>query len=248
MNILGMIDSQHDAAATADLYDDLWNDLREEDFAAYKSRLRKILPSSVYSGKICLDGGCGQGAISSMMSEKAKRLYSVDISRKALEITRKRLANPSNVVLKRASLLELPFENDYFDAVVSNGVIHHTTNPVKALSELERVLKRKKTIILGIYGKTGLIRYIIEAASFILKRVPYRIVKWVLEKAGFSPLSRYYVLDYIYVPIRKRFSIREITSMMKGFSCMEIKSDYPEGMINRIIYGTNYFYITAKKR
>jgi ubiquinone/menaquinone biosynthesis C-methylase UbiE len=237
--------------STANLYDDLWNDLTEDDFRTYRSRFGKIITPSLYSGKVCLDGGCGQGAISSIMSQKAKKLYSVDIGKRALEVTRKRISrisNHSDVVMKKASLLNLPFEDNKFDVVVSNGVIHHTTDPAKAFSELERVLKSNGTLVLGLYGKTGLLRYAIEITSFIFKRVPYKIIKYLMKRAGFTPLFRYYVLDYIYVPMRKRFSLKEITCMMGNFSDITVKSDYPEGRINKLIYGTNYFYITGKKR
>ncbi len=233
---------------TADLYDDLWNDLREDDFIKYKSRLKKILPEQLYRGKECLDAGCGQGAVSSIISEKAKKLCSVDIGSKAIEITGKRISHPERVVLIRSSLLKLPFPGSSFDFVVSNGVVHHTDDPAKALSELKRVLRPGGTLMLGLYGKTGLLRYAIEMTSMLLKWVPYRIVKRMLLMLGFGPLMRYYILDYIYVPVRKRFSINEVKSMMTGFSDFRVMSDYPSGKLGRIVYGTNYFYISAKKQ
>lgn len=233
---------------TADLYDGLWDDLRDDDFFKYRSRLRKILPESLYRRKECLDAGCGQGAVSSIISEKADKLCSVDIGRKAVKITGKRISHPEKVVLMRASLLKLPFPDSSFDFVVSNGVVHHTDDPAKALSELKRVLKPEGTLMLGLYGKTGLLRHAIEMTSMLLKWVPYRIVKKVLLMLGFSPLMRYYILDYIYVPIRKRFSIKEIKSMMEEFSDFKVMSDYPSGKLGKIVYGTNYFYISAKKQ
>ncbi|MBU0535330.1 MAG: class I SAM-dependent methyltransferase [Nanoarchaeota archaeon] len=230
---------------TADLYDDLWNDLTKKDFLKYKLRLRKTIPESGYTGKICLDAGCGQGAITSIMSEKAKEVYSVDIGKKALESARKNVKK--RVIFKKSSLLNLPFPDNKFEFVVSNGVIHHTDNPAKALNELKRVLMPEGTLLLGLYGKTGILRYVIEITSILLKWVPYRIIKKILVILGFNPLMRYYILDYIYVPVRKRFSIKKIKSMMDGFSDLRVTSDYPKGRLNRIIYGTNYFYITARK-
>ena len=141
----------------------------------------------------------------------------------------------------------LNFEDNKFEFVVSNGVIHHTSDPAKAFRELERVLKPRGTLFLGLYGKKGLLRYATELTSLLLKRVPYKIIKNILVKLKFSPLKRYYILDYIYVPIRKRFSEKEIKSLMNNFSDIELISDYPKGKINKFIYGTNYFYIIGKK-
>ena len=232
---------------TADLYDDLWADIGEKEFKRYRKRLTTILPEHFYTEKICLDAGCGQGAISSIISEKAKKLYSIDIGEKALESTKKNILNTNNVVFKKASLLNIPFEDNSFDFIVSNGVIHHTPNPKRALDELRRVLKPEGELLLGIYGKKGILRHFIELTRVLLKWIPYKNLKKTLIRLGFNPLTRYYLLDYIYVPIRKRISIKEMKNMMDNFSEFRITSDYPKGKINKFIYGTNYYYISAKK-
>ncbi len=232
---------------TAKLYDDLWSDLNHADFEEYTSRLRRILPEELYAGKCCLDAGCGQGAISAILSTSARKLCSVDIGERAIEITRRRLPVSScDVNVQKASLLALPFPDAFFDLVVSNGVIHHTTDPRLALRELVRVLKPGGTIILGLYGKTGLLRYIIEFGSVTLRWIPYRIMKNMLVLLGTRALLRYYLLDYIYVPIRKRFRVGEAKRMLEDFSDIQIRSDYPKGRMNWI-YGRNYFYVIAKK-
>lgn len=232
---------------TANLYDDLWADIGEKEFKRYRKRLITILPEHFYAGKICLDAGCGQGAISSIISKKSKKLHSIDIGEKALESAKKNVSNIDNVIFEKASLLNLPFENNTFDFVVSNGVIHHTPDPKRALGELSRVLKSEGELLLGIYGKKGMLRHAIELTRTLLKWIPYKTLKKTLKVLGFNPLQRYYLLDYIYVPIRKRISIKEIKDMMHNFSEFKVTSDYPRGFINKLIYGTNYYYISAKK-
>jgi ubiquinone/menaquinone biosynthesis C-methylase UbiE len=235
-------------ASTANLYDDLWADFREEDFSKYKKRLRKIVTEDLYKDKVCLDAGCGQGAISSIISEKAKKLYSVDIGTQALEETKKRLNNKERVVLEKTSLLNLPFRDNSFDFIISNGVIHHTEDQRRALQELERVLKPGGEILLGLYGKKGLLKHFIEGGSKVLRNIPYKSLKTFFEKLGLNPLIRYYLLDYIYVPVRKRYSTEDLRKMSVNLRNFKELSDYPKGKINKIIYGTNYLYLIAKKQ
>src|SRR3990172_9095253 len=52
----------------------------------------------------------------------------------------------------KASVFNIPLDDDYFDIVISSGVIHHTENPEKAFAELVRVLKPKGYLILYVYN------------------------------------------------------------------------------------------------
>ena len=52
-------------------------------------------------------------------------------------------------IFKVTDLYQLPFEENYFDIVVSSDVIEHVLKPRKMLSEIKRVGKKNSFIIIG---------------------------------------------------------------------------------------------------
>jgi ubiquinone/menaquinone biosynthesis C-methylase UbiE len=50
----------------------------------------------------------------------------------------------------------LPFEDNSFDLVYSNGVIHHTPNTANAVSEIYRVLRPGGRVIVMVYAENSL--------------------------------------------------------------------------------------------
>lgn len=99
------------------------------------------------SGKI-LDVGTGPGYLP---LEIAKRTTDIEITGIDLSPTMVKIATKNaksmrlsqKVKFKVANASSLPFENEYFDFVVSTVSFHHWLQPVKCLKEIHRVLKEK---------------------------------------------------------------------------------------------------------
>ena len=60
-----------------------------------------------------------------------------------------------NVYLLKMNIFKLFFEKNFFDIVISTGVLHHTHNSELAFKKLVEVLKVKGIIIIGLYHKYG---------------------------------------------------------------------------------------------
>jgi ubiquinone/menaquinone biosynthesis C-methylase UbiE len=60
-----------------------------------------------------------------------------------------------NVTLQEASAETLPFPNESFDVVISNGVFNLIPNKTKALGEVFRVLKPKGRLMIADQVLTG---------------------------------------------------------------------------------------------
>ncbi|HEY2741434.1 MAG TPA: class I SAM-dependent methyltransferase [Gaiellaceae bacterium] len=121
----------------------LWEDLRP-CAAAYVSACRlKVLEFLPQSGERILDAGSGPIQYPEYLEYSrgfAKRVC-VDLSQHALDEARQKLGDRGDYV--RASLLELPFPADHFDAAVSLHTIYHVDQDHQetAVRELVRVLK-----------------------------------------------------------------------------------------------------------
>ncbi len=97
-------------------------------------------------GMSVLDCGCGPGTITQGIAEIVApgRVVGCDlepgmVARATAEAEGKGLDNLSFQV---GNILDLPFEDNTFDAVMSCAVTEHLSEPVKAMSELGRVAKQ----------------------------------------------------------------------------------------------------------
>ncbi len=95
-----------------------------------------------------LDFGCGEGKMVYAFRKLGYRAFGADVAAPSREveslIEAEGLSEPGEQPLKviQAENYEIPFNNEYFDFVVSWDVMEHVQHHVGALSEINRVLKR----------------------------------------------------------------------------------------------------------
>ena len=136
---------QADAADAEAVYGDarLWEDLRPCAAEYVTACRRKVLQFLPGSGDRILDAGSGPIQYPEYLeySQGFSKRVCVDLSQHALDEARKKLGDHGEYV--RASLLELPFPADSFDAAVSLHTIYHidSSRQEDAVRELLRVLK-----------------------------------------------------------------------------------------------------------
>jgi SAM-dependent methyltransferase len=109
-------------------------------------------------GSAVLEAGCGVGAQTVTLARRSPdaRFTSVDVSADSIAEARRRVqrAGLTNVELRQADILDLPFESESFDHVFVCFVLEHLARPVEALMALNRVLRPggTMTVIEGDHG------------------------------------------------------------------------------------------------
>ena len=92
-----------------------------------------------------LDCGCGPGTITIGLAQAVNpgETVGVDAGENQVEIAQENAESQkvTNLRFEVGSIYELPFEDDYFDAVFSHALLEHLNDPTKALDEMVRVLK-----------------------------------------------------------------------------------------------------------
>ncbi|MBN1236187.1 MAG: class I SAM-dependent methyltransferase [Methanotrichaceae archaeon] len=93
-----------------------------------------------------LDVGTGRGLLPIKIAQKSERLkaYGIDISKRAIDAARRDalasgLANAPQFEV--GDVCALPFEDEFFDLVVSTFSLHHWPDATAGLNEISRVLK-----------------------------------------------------------------------------------------------------------
>jgi ubiquinone/menaquinone biosynthesis C-methylase UbiE len=111
-----------------------------EDSREYRHKLYNKV--NLKNKKHILDVGCGTGAITRDIALfTSGNVVGVDIDEIKLHEAEKNTADLVNVMLKKANVLYLPFENESFDVVVFNIVLTYIKGQQKAINEMVRVTK-----------------------------------------------------------------------------------------------------------
>ena len=102
--------------------------------------------SNLREGEKVLDLGSGSGMdtfIAALMVGKSGKVKGIDMTPEQLQNAKQYAADNKfeNVEFVSGRIEELPFENESFDAVISNGVINLCPDKEKVFREIHRVLK-----------------------------------------------------------------------------------------------------------
>jgi ubiquinone/menaquinone biosynthesis C-methylase UbiE len=201
---------------------------------------------------IVLDQGCGGGRYTSAWRILGiQKAIGVDFSDIGLQdaTTRAQLAGIENIDFIKASVLDMPFEEESFDIVYSNGVLHHTEDWRKGIAEQLRVMK---TGGLGwqylIENPGGIFWDSIEILRALMKDVNKKFAQDVLRSLGI-PMNRvFYMLDHVMVPINTRLTSEEIIVELEKNGACNIKRltrgadfDRVEAIYNQIPYAKEKF-------
>ena len=236
---------------------------REFDHKSYFEEAKNLLATRLTRNNLTftnldkmslLDQGCGGGRYT-----MAWRLIGVgkavglDFSEIGIEDAKRRaeLANVNNIEFVQGSVLEMPFEDNSFDIVYSNGVLHHTENWRKGIAEQLRVMKS------GGWGWQYLIENPggifwdnIEILRAILRNVDKAFAQDVMRSMGIPTNRIFYMLDHSMVPINTRLTAEEIADELAKNGAINITRltrgtdfDRVEQIFNNIPYAKEKFGI-----
>jgi len=111
---------------------------------------RSVILEKGYDSGV-LDVGVGSGASSRLWAPKAKEFHGVDIGNGIYRATKTLANSVKNPIISHSDLHHLPYPDESFDVIVSNGVLHHTPNTKNALKSIYPKLKKGGLIIFYIY-------------------------------------------------------------------------------------------------
>jgi SAM-dependent methyltransferase len=107
-----------------------------------------------------LDLGCGIGFWTSEFARRGyRRLVAADLTPRALDMTRRRLAQlGAEAELREENAEALSFADGSFDHVNCQGVVHHTPDTARAVGEIARVTRPGGTASLSVYHRNAILR------------------------------------------------------------------------------------------
>jgi len=158
-----------------------------------------------------LEVGLGLGADHECLARATSRLHGVDLSSRAVAITRQRLEMQGLVSdLQVADAEALPFEDNRFDFVYSWGVIHHTPDTAQAAREMLRVLKPGGRFRVMVYHTWSLVGMMLWMRYALARGQPW------------MSLSKIYAA-HLESPGTQAFTRREVRRLFEGAHDVTLK-------------------------
>jgi ubiquinone/menaquinone biosynthesis C-methylase UbiE len=192
--------------------------------------LTQWIPQKLTNIRI-LDVGCGPGYWNRIFGKKNLEYHGIDISPKTVGLANKsKQIYELNGSIKTGNAEQLEFPDDYFDFVISEGVIHHTPNTQKCINEIYRVLSKNGTARVGLYYKNIFtrIRPLFYIGLFLMKVFRLGLKGRGREKIPFASNPEEFIRMYDGYdnPIGKAYSKKELKKMFRQFSKIKLSLYY----------------------
>lgn len=150
-----------------------------------------------FHNKKVLEVGVGAGTDFLQWVRAGAECYGIDLTEEAISHVNHRLAlhGLKAAEVRVADAENLPYDDNSFDVVYSWGVIHHSPDTLKSLTEIVRVTKPGGRIKIMIYNRNSLFAFYRYFQSALLKGKPFWSFKKVLYYHQESPGTKAFTLN-----------------------------------------------------
>jgi ubiquinone/menaquinone biosynthesis C-methylase UbiE len=132
---------------------------------------------------LCVDVGCGTGFVTGFELPLYETVVAIDISRRMLQVAKRRLGHLNSLNLLVCDAEFLPLESGIADLVSVSSVLHHLPAPSKSIAEVSRVIDRGGFLYVTREPNSQHVRKFFE---FFDQAIIHRLVKMMLRSPVFG--------------------------------------------------------------
>ena len=152
----------------------------------------------------------------------------VDVTERGISLTKERLALEGLTAdVRQADAENLPFADNTFDIVYSNGVLHVPPNPARAISEAYRVLKPGGTFVGLIYNPNSWVGFMLWGVHCLAKGRPWKSPRWA-------------IYHYLESPGTNSYTVKETRGLFSRFSRVDVRTQLGHGDLLLMRPGAKY--------
>ncbi len=124
---------------------------------ARRGLFAQLLDHQIPPGCRVIECGCGTGQLTNFLSVGNRTLFGTDVCLNSLRLAQEFKERNS---LTRAHFLQMNlfrpvFKPGVFDVVISNGVLHHTTDPLLGFETISKLARPGGYVLVGLYHRYG---------------------------------------------------------------------------------------------
>lgn len=197
-----------------------FDEIRRSRYEVTDTWMKRTIDFNMARGKKLLEIGHGIGTDLLTFCEGGAEVYGIDITEEHHKLaTLNFKVHGKECVLKLCDSANIDFPSNYFDYVYSHGVLHHTPDTVRCISEAYRVLKPGGRMVLSLY-------YTYSAFHLFSMLLVQGLVRGNLKRLGYRGLmsTLEHGADGVTIkPLVKTYSKRQLKCMLADFSSVEFK-------------------------
>ena len=179
---------------------------------AQKAPFTRLLNKQIPFNVRVLEVGCGTGQLSNFLGIARRTVFGADMCVNSLKLAAdfKRKNGLNNVGFYQMNLFNPVFKEESFHLVVSNGVLHATSNPFAAFQSIARLVKTGGYIIIGLYNTYGRIGTDIRRVIFNVSVGRFQSLDPHLRKSMGARKKRSWFMDQYKHPHESKHTIGEV--------------------------------------
>lgn len=179
-------------------------------------------------GKRVLEIGVGAGTDFINWVRHGAIATGVDLTERGVGLTKERIALEGlSADVRQADAENLPFMDETFDIVYSNGVLHVPPDPARAISEVRRVLKPGGTFVGLIYNPSSWVGFMLWGVHCLAKGRPWKSPRWA-------------IYHYLESPGTNSYTVKQTRELFAGFSRVNVRTQLGHGDLLLMRPGTKY--------
>jgi ubiquinone/menaquinone biosynthesis C-methylase UbiE len=188
-------------------------------------------------GKRVLEIGVGAGTDFVNWARHGAVLSGIDLTQQGVDLAGERLALEGlSADLRVADAENLPFEDDSFDIAYSYGVLHHSPDTEKTISEVHRVLKPGGTALIMLYNLRSWTAWNVWAIQCLAKLRPWKSPRWAVFHHLESPGTKAYTEEETRDLFAAFASATMRTSFLPGDMLSMSRSEKYRGALARFVF------------
>jgi len=124
----------------------------------HREKLTNVISNINLKGKKILDLACESGGLTRNLKRlvPSSEIFGLDFNDKAIAWAKKKDKGISGLHYYAGDAQKIPFKDSFFDIVVGLDMLDHIPNPMKCLSEINRVLKKGGEIAIKVENNQSL--------------------------------------------------------------------------------------------
>jgi SAM-dependent methyltransferase len=227
-------------------------------YQEYAPWMPEVMGFNQFAGAQLLEVGCGMGTDLLQFARGGAKVTGVDLTPRSIEISRQHLSVYDEAgEFAIADCEQLPFADESFDVVYSNGVLHHTPDTAGAVREIHRVLRTGGQARVMLYHRGSLafwgqviLRYGVMHGEFLRGNSAAVIMRKFVEfnEGGGRPLVKVYSQR----EARHLFSMfREVKTQVEQLTRPElyfVGRFVPEGLFRQLQRSIGWNVIVSAKK
>ena len=180
---------------------------------AERSLFAKMLDQQIPLNAKVLEVGCGTGQLSAYLGISPRILFGTDLCLNSLRLANNFKAKNEldRVGFYQMNLFRPIFKEESFDLVISNGVLHHTSDPYGGFRSIARLVKKNGYILIGLYNKFGRLITDIRRTIFFMFRDNFQFLDPYLRRKDVGAQKKLtWFMDQYKNPHESKHTIGEV--------------------------------------